>query len=240
MKNRPAFLLTAAIASLGLSACQDTIVEPITGVTAVATNFNEGTDGWVADYTDYTEDVAGTVRFQSGLRPLPTPLNTDRKAFFLSSNNPSDDVFMFLKRRITGLRVNTEYKLTAKLQVASKYPNNVPGIGGAPGQALYLKVGASLTEPKSVLTDDGYRLNVDKGNQVQTGKATVLLGDASNDSDSIAYKLVDRTNDKQPLSIKTDATGELWLFFGTDSGYEGQTDLYYTRVAVTATPTARN
>lgn len=31
--------------------------------------------------------------------------------------------------------------------------------------------------------------------------------------------------------------GELWLIVGTDSGFEGRTELYYQRIDVTLTPT---
>jgi hypothetical protein len=36
----------------------------------------------------------------------------------------------------------------------------------------------------------------------------------------------------QPFTVTTAADGSLWLIFGTDSGFEGQTALYYTRLIV--------
>jgi len=35
-----------------------------------------------------------------------------------------------------------------------------------------------------------------------------------------------------PLIIETDKTGTLWIFVGTDSGFEGKTSLIYTEVCV--------
>jgi hypothetical protein len=34
------------------------------------------------------------------------------------------------------------------------------------------------------------------------------------------------------LSVKSSASGDLWLLVGTDSGFEGQTELYYQRIDV--------
>lgn len=36
--------------------------------------------------------------------------------------------------------------------------------------------------------------------------------------------------------VSTNERGELWLFVGTDSGFEGRTDVYYDRVEVTFEP----
>jgi hypothetical protein len=36
--------------------------------------------------------------------------------------------------------------------------------------------------------------------------------------------------------VSTSDEGELWLFIGVDSGFEGRTDLYYDTVGVVLTP----
>ena len=48
-----------------------------------------------------------------------------------------------------------------------------------------------------------------------------------------AYEFKVLKNNKKPLKIKSDADGKLWVFVGTDSGFEGKTVLYYTNVKVT-------
>jgi hypothetical protein len=39
-----------------------------------------------------------------------------------------------------------------------------------------------------------------------------------------------------PVSVQVDDQGGAWLIAGTDSGYEGRTSLFYTRITATFTP----
>jgi hypothetical protein len=36
--------------------------------------------------------------------------------------------------------------------------------------------------------------------------------------------------------VKTDADGRLWVVIGTDSGFEGTTEIYYLNGTITLTP----
>ena len=44
-------------------------------------------------------------------------------------------------------------------------------------------------------------------------------------------------NSYAPLQVSSDADGKIWLIVGTDSGFEGLTALYYTRISYSLTPT---
>jgi len=46
------------------------------------------------------------------------------------------------------------------------------------------------------------------------------------------YVLIERNNIGRPMKTWTSASGELWLLVGTDSGFEGTTSLYYTKIIV--------
>ena len=61
-----------------------------------------------------------------------------------------------------------------------------------------------------------------------------MLGDVAkpDDGDFDTYVLVQRDSRDAPLTATSDAAGSLWLVFGTDSGFEGPTSLYYTDLAV--------
>ena len=90
-------------------------------------------------------------------------------------------------------------------------------------------------EPKRVIEGNQYSLNVDKGNQSQAGASTVVLGNIAVETQNYAYTLITRSNSTQnaaPFIVTTNSLGELWLIVGTDSGFEGKTTLYYTKVNV--------
>ncbi|WP_381523487.1 hypothetical protein [Spirosoma soli] len=139
-----------------------------------------------------------------------------------------------MKKKLTGLQPNTDYKLVFDVELPSAYADNSVGIGGSPGSSVFLKAGASAVEPKKQLKDDFYEINIDKGSQSEGGRDAVLLGNIGAGEDVTDYKLITRSNTDDPLTARTNDKGELWLIVGTDSGYEGLTTLYYSSVKVTA------
>lgn len=219
----------AALCLLIGAACQNNDVTP-DGPVTITSDFKTNTDGWSAEITDYATEQDSIIEFQSGLKALPAPLDASKKAFMISSHNRSDDLFMFLKRKVTGLRPNQTYKVTFAIELASQYGTNSVGIGGSPGSSVFLKAGASTTEPKKVKEGNQYHLNIDKGAQSE-GSATVpVLGTIAAGEDVTQYKLIQRST-QQPITIKTNDAGELWLLVGTDSGFEGETTLYYNKIS---------
>ncbi|GAB3950608.1 hypothetical protein GCM10028805_29010 [Spirosoma harenae] len=195
--------------------------------------FQQGADGWTADITDYGTPQSDIMEFKAAWKGLPSPLDTTRKSLMLSSMNRSDDAFMFLKKKVVGLQPSTEYKLVYDIELASQYPENSVGIGGSPGSSVWLKAGASAIEPVKELKDGFYSLNIDKGAQNNDGKDAVRLGNIATEDGTETYSLIKRSNADTPFSVKSNDKGELWLLVGTDSGFEGLTTLYYSKINVT-------
>ena len=216
---------------INLSGCKQDDVVSNPGL-PYQSNFQLNADGWVGGISDFGTGQKDIMEFKSGWQGLPIPLDTTRKSLMVSSMNRSDDAFMFIKKKVTGLQSNKDYSLVFDIELASKYAGNSIGIGGSPGGSVFLKAGAAPVEPVSELKDGFYSLNVDKGAQNNEGTAAQLLGDIGiGDGDS--YELTTRSNITRPLIAKTNDRGELWLFVGTDSGFEGLTTLYYSSIKVT-------
>jgi hypothetical protein len=142
---------------------------------------------------------------------------------------------MFIKHPICGLKPLTTYQVEARVEFLSKAPTGCLGIGGDPGANVYVKFGASPEEPLAVVGDDGQvTMNVDIGHQAQDGAAAQVIG-------NIATSITDCHNEQYevkeletpaPLITRSDRSGTLWVFVGTDSGFEGKTSLIYTQVRV--------
>ena len=203
-------------------------------------DFSIGNAGWVGDFADYPLGEEAFFDLSWGWANLPAVLQmgnqTLTKGMFLSGNNHSDDLFMFLKRPIEGLKPNTVYQLRFFVTIENNIPPGQFGIGGAPGESVYFKVGASKIEPEKIDVNGMYRLNVDKGEQSQGGKNACVVG-------NLANPLVDPSNphiepkkftNEKPLKIRSDHKGRLWLFVGTDSGFEGPTLYYIAKICVHA------
>lgn len=197
-------------------------------------DFSQSQDGWEADFTDLPAVLGDSAFYELkfAYTNLPANLGT-RKSIMLSGNNHSDDLFMFIKKKINGLIPNTSYNLVFEVELASNAPKGSVGAGGSPGESVYLKAGASEIEPKKVIENNQYVLNVDKGNQSNAGPNAVVLGNIATTS-STEYALISRSNasSAQPFIAQSNSAGELWIIVGTDSGFEGITTLYYTKVNI--------
>lgn len=192
-------------------------------------DFANGSVGWTGDFADYPSGEEEFYRLEVGFARLPPYLASDRFAFVLSGNNHSDDLCMFLRRKVTGLSPDTAYEVRFRVRLASNAPAGVMGIGGAPGESVFVKAGVSLNRPAA---DPATRLlNIDKGNQAVGGADAMVLGDVAVDTPLAAprYRFKVLENLGEPFSFRTDASGEAWLFVGTDSGFEGSTRLFVSR-----------
>ena len=210
---------------------EDDIVMP---VQIFAYNFNQSPQGWKGGMADYPKDWdRDRLEFVFAHESLPAEVSEKGKAMKISGWNMSDDLFLFMKKQITGLKPNHTYSATFKVELASKYPEQFFGIGGSPGASVYLKAGGAAIEPMLVEEGDDIRMNIDKGNQAQGGKNMVVLGNIGIPGEEEKYQLIRRDNLQNPIQIRTDSNGSMWLIIGTDSGFEGVTTLYYNSVEVT-------
>ncbi|MDF2177113.1 hypothetical protein P2G88_02500 [Aliiglaciecola sp. CAU 1673] len=204
------------------------------GNVRLISSFEQTSDNWSAGFSDYDAGSADTYDLAFGVKTLPD--ESGHKGFMLSGNNRSDDLFMFIKRQLTGLRANSRYLAELEVKFLSNAGEGCMGIGGAPGESVFVKFGFGTVEPKQ----QGYYLNLDIGSQAQGGNNAIVLGNvAAKDSDcsgtTFAPKTI-TTTAQHRLELTTDSQGSVWLFVGTDSGYEGLTTLYYDHIALKLIP----
>lgn len=221
--------------ALLLSAC-DLLTDPAEQE-IVDTDFTATNGTWTTGFSDYSSDMADGMELTAGRRELPTNVDSSTvqadSALFLAGTNHSDDLFMYLKRPVEGLAENARYGVDYRIEIATAAPSDCVGIGGPPGEAVWVKGGAAPVEPTR-RPSDGH-LNVDKGNQSTGGSNAVVLGNIANSlsecsGNGIYTRKVLRSTDAEPLTVETSDRGTLWLFVGTESGFEGRTGLFYLRV----------
>jgi hypothetical protein len=201
-------------------------------------DFEEGEQGWVTGFADLPADYDPLIyELDSGWGALPSGL--EGNAIYLSGHNRSDDLFMFLKVQVEGMKPNTTYQASFSIDLASNIPEGMMGIGGSPGESVFVKAGATTNEPEVVEESDGWlRMNIDKGNQASEGEDMINLGTLANpniDMDTFIgeeYALMTLDSQGREFSVTTDSQGRLWLIAGTDSGFEGPTTVYYDKIEV--------
>jgi hypothetical protein len=218
--------LTALLVSCKKENYQESPIELIS-------DFENSDEQWLSGFADYPVGEDEFYELASGLRSLPEPLSLDASAFFLSGNNHSDDLFMFMKKKITGLEPSREYRITFNLDFASNAAEGSFGVGGSPANSVYIKAGASQIEPLPEIepVENWFRMNIDKGNQSIGGQDMIVLGDFSNGTQESAYTMVSRSNN-EAFQCKSNLDGELWLIIGVDSGFESTTAIYFDRIQV--------
>lgn len=197
-------------------------------------DFNAGAQGWASGFSDYPSDNAVGYQLESGIRSLPH--NSGKSGFFISGINRSDDLFMFLKRQFSGLEPSSKYYARVRLTFLTNAGVDCIGVGGSPGESVYLKFGYGDKEPRQ----QGYYLNLDKGQQSASGSQAKVIGNVAAkavgcNAETFAEKTV-QTTTAQRIPVYSDAKGQIWLFVGTDSGYEGLTSLYYTSIEIALEP----
>jgi hypothetical protein len=231
----PVFLMLLLLA---LSACGPGAAQ------VVETNFTfdndeEGWNGGFADLPLEHPQQGYDVSFSYAEIPV---LDAKSQGLFLTGNNHSDDLFMYLVRQFgpaEGLKADTAYNVTLSFRMATDVPSGMMGIGGSPGESVYIKAGVVDREPKSVERSGSYVLNIDKGNQSQEGADMSVVGNAAKGEgsgqgdESFQYKPFELS-----LQVTSSSDGELWVIIGADSGFEGISRLYFDDVKVTFNPIA--
>jgi hypothetical protein len=218
---------------LTFSACNLEDGDPGITIFSDTFNFDEDQHGFAGGFSEYPAGPYDSSFYELQFAYTREPGGA--KALMLSGINHSDDLFMFLKKKLTGLEPNTDYTITFNIEFASDAEEGMVGVGGAPGESVFLKVGATAIEPKSVIERGRYIMNIDKGQQGEDGIDMVVIGNVAVPAGSDGYAKVVRTNassTERPLEVKSTKDGELWITVGTDSGFEGKTTLFYTAISV--------
>ena len=215
-------------------------------------SFASGTDGFTADFADYKpgqELGKEGINFVSEVRRLPPPLD-NRFGLLVGGTNRSDDLFMYISRPVTGLVPGQLYRVNVVIVFATNAPAGCIGVGGAPGESVYLKAGATAAEPSKRIVDDLVEISIDKANQAQSGRELIVIGNLAGGAGTCTapeYRLKTLSTaapeqigapppPADALRVTADAAGRLWIVIGTDSGFEARTEIYFIEGVATFTP----
>jgi hypothetical protein len=144
--------------------------------------FCRGSGGWVGGFTDLP---AKRARGRAVRALVPPRRRAGQPALVrglrFSGANRSDDLFMFLKRQVTGLVPGAQHAVGLHATLFTEGGRGCVGIGGAPGEGVTVKAGAVPLEPLALPEDGVLRMNLDKGEQASGGADAVVLGDLAAD-----------------------------------------------------------
>jgi hypothetical protein len=224
MTFRNAFLTGAMASTCLLTACGGS--EQPLQTPQIASTFTTSVDGWSGGYADYTAATEPSDVVWE-MRALPAPLSGN--AYYTGGTNRSDDLFIYSKKKYSGYLPSKQYKLSFEIAIATNQSSGCFGVGGSPGESVYVVAGAAPTEPKTVLTAGEYTVNLDRGNQATPGNASQVLGNVANSVQNCGAQVYQTKIVKSaaPLMVHSDAHGDIWVFFGIDSGFEAKSTVFY-------------
>lgn len=192
---------------------------------------------WEAGFADYPVGGEEFYELDSGFGAVPEPV-VNESGLMVTGANRSDDLFMFVTSEFGVLEPNQRYDLVFEIVFATDSPAGCVGIGGAPGESVYVKAGATTFRPEALDMGTGnLEMNISKGNQSTSGSDAITIGNVAVETDCGMPEFVVKTLRSEPgsFTLTTDATGQAWLLFGTDSGFEGTTTVYWLRGTLEAT-----
>ncbi|VAW72962.1 Chitinase [hydrothermal vent metagenome] len=202
-------------------------------------DFSDSPNAWEVGFSDYPVGKEVLYELDSSFTQLPAPLE-NQAGINVSGANLSDDLFMFIKKRFSGFEANAQYKLQFEITFATNAPAGCVGTGGAPGESVTVKAGATVVEPLALDNGDGfYVMNIDKGAQRMSGSDAMNIGDFANTKEcsdnDFSYELKTLVNIENSFSRFIGSDGALWLLFATDSGFESTTSIFFVSGKLVAT-----
>ena len=199
-------------------------------------DLTENLNGWVGGFSDLPVNYSKEeFVLEFGHKPIPLKGKILKKGLLLSGMNRSDDLFMYAKKKVgkeDGLLPNQSYLLSMEIEFYTNADPGLVGIGGAPGESVYMKAGATTVEPNSIPVNGDLRMNIDKGEQASSGTDAVVIGNVAKEQGAQQQYELKKLKMTEPIKVTTNDQGELWAIFGTDSGFEGRTTLYYSTVKI--------
>lgn len=194
--------------------------------------FNAETEGWTGDFAEYPVGMEDEYELSFGYDSLPEPLDRNQGALKLSGINHNNDLFMFVKKRISDLEPNSVYYAKFTVEFATNEPGDELNTAEVQGGKIYVGAGAVPVEPEKVVGEDNiYGLNIGKCNENQDGEDMVVLGNLINETDELVYALK-TINNQKPFHCVTNENGDLWIIIATDSGVEAATAIYINTIQV--------
>ncbi|MDQ0195620.1 hypothetical protein [Paenibacillus wynnii] len=106
----------------------------------ISYHFNTSNEGWKGSFADLPVDYNKEIyalNYARALLPIGGK-NTTNYGLKLVGANRSDDLFMFLTKKVENLTPNTTYQVKLDIGMYTKESGGMLGIGGSPSESVYV------------------------------------------------------------------------------------------------------
>lgn len=201
--------------------------------------FDEGDEGWTAEFADYPEGLEDSMKLE--FRPSALFISDaigSVSAIKQSGYATNSDLFMFVKQQISGLQPNSRYTVKIEVELNSQLKEEYKGDLSNDAYGSFLKVGAFKTEPATTLVQDEniadvsiVRTNFDKGESDDKGGLDMtMIGRLEYTNLGASPILLNGSNTDFPIYTATDSEGKLWIAVGVDTNIPVYQEVSYTYI----------
>ncbi|MFM7320087.1 MAG: hypothetical protein ACKO5K_01010 [Armatimonadota bacterium] len=191
---------------------------------------------WTVGSADFTLETAppdAVVRTEL----LPAPFTGN--GLLLEGTNRSDDLLLYASQAIAGLPASTDFLAAIDVEIVTDTPTGCAGVGGSPGESVWIVSMASATEPAVVDFQGMRRLNLERGNQSQPGNSSDVPGTIASSNTDCATRKAPESKWLLPtrsIPVRSDVDGRVWITLGMDSGFEAKSRVWIRSATVRLRP----
>jgi hypothetical protein len=240
MKKYGIGLLLILGSLLSLSGCLNNGDESANPVLVSTTDFAEDAEGWEAQFSEYEPGLEDSLKlsFEHDTFMADESIG-EVTAVVQSGYATNSDLFMYVKRQISGFKPNTDYKVIFTLQLIAQLNEDFSGDLSDDNNGSFLKVAAYTVEPDTMIVDDvdnpGKKTvitNFDKGNNRTTGPNMSLIGKLEYSYiDEIPTILIGSSKGDELLGT-TDSEGKMWMMVGVDTNEPIYQSIFYSFIGI--------
>ena len=184
-------------------------------------------------FSDYPVGEESFFELELSNAFFPSHLDQSIKSLKISGNNHSDDLFSAIYRKFDNLQPDKAYSVTFDIDLASKTPIGGVGAGGDPN--LFIGAGGMNYQPVNSIDNlNNYRPNfISKIQSGQSNEVFQIIGNIGvSTTIPTPYTIINRNNIGNPIILKSDSQGQIWLMIAIDSGFEATTTLYFKSINI--------
>lgn len=234
-------LLLVSCGGGGNSSKESDIPLPVKQQLNFSFDFAEDEQEFLIDAADFAVEHPLNSSIEKQLSSLPVPYEY-RQGIKFSWNNYNQDIKGFIKKKVTGLKANSEFEVDFSVNILTYMSEECLGVGGSPGRDVTIKAGVLPAEPIKMIDESGlfptYRLNI--SDDLFGGEDTVYLGniglpilcDETFWQQEKVWEIKSVINEDDVI-IESNTRGDAWLYLSLDSGVGSVSEVYIIDYQIT-------
>lgn len=189
--------------------------------------------GWKPVFSNYYQEIAKDFKYE--VVPRNEKNVTSPYGYLIEAINNSGNLFMGLMKRIT-VEANSQYSISFNVTFFTHEAEECIGIGESASEGV-IKVGSNNCKPIVLETENSEYLfnNTLLGSRLDPTVNFKVIGSVASPElkccESRRFASVTRMLPMGRHYMRANEHGHLWLLVGAQTGFEGQTSIYYSDIS---------